>query len=140
MTDKLRAAAEEAIGAMVRAAITGHADALDGYAEALRAALAEQDAEPVALFSPGKWTLLLTGKNHGLVGQFGDRFDGHPKYYDRVDVYTASPRREWQSLTQEELEAALGLTEHTDLESATNLIVAARAIEQALREKNHDPR
>lgn len=43
MTDKLRAAAEAAIGAMVRAAITGHADALDGYAEALRAALAEPD-------------------------------------------------------------------------------------------------
>ena len=38
MTDRLRAAAEAAIGAMVRAAITGHSDALDGYAEALRAA------------------------------------------------------------------------------------------------------
>lgn len=46
MTDRLRAAAEAAIGAMVRAAITGHSDALDGYAEALRAALAEPEVEP----------------------------------------------------------------------------------------------
>ena len=43
MTDQLRAAAEAAIGAMVRAAITGHTDALDGYAEQLRAALAEPE-------------------------------------------------------------------------------------------------
>ena len=33
-----------------------------------------------------KWTLLLVGKNNGLVGIYGDKFLGHPSHYFRVDV------------------------------------------------------
>lgn len=35
---------------------------------------------------PDKWTVLLTGDNNGLLGEFGCKFDGSPSTYDRVDV------------------------------------------------------
>jgi hypothetical protein len=48
--------------------------------------------EPEAWMRPNKWTLLLVGDNHGLVGKFGCRFVGHPEHYVRVDVYAAAPQ------------------------------------------------
>lgn len=33
-----------------------------------------------------KFTLLLTGPAHGIVGASGDQFTGHPEHYERVDV------------------------------------------------------
>lgn len=35
---------------------------------------------------PDKWTLLMTGDNNGLVGEFGCKFDGSPSHYELVDV------------------------------------------------------
>jgi hypothetical protein len=63
---------------------------------AIQAALAQPAQEPVA------WTLLLTGEHHGIIGKAGEQFLGHPKHYERVDVYTTPPKREWVGLTPEE--------------------------------------
>lgn len=130
MTDKLRAAAEAAIGAMVRAAITGHADALDGYAEALRAALAEPETESVYAF-----------RRKGVSDDFvtcskarHDELSSKPRLFETAIFYTAPPRREWVSLTEAEMYAAY--------ESAParwdRHIRGLRAIEAALKEKNRD--
>lgn len=43
-------------------------------------------AAPQTFIRPEKWTLLLTGDNHGLVGAFGNKWEGHPEHYERVDV------------------------------------------------------
>jgi hypothetical protein len=56
-----------------------------------------ESQEPVA------WTLLLTGEHNGLVGKAGKKFIGAPDYYQRVNVYTALPRRTWVELTDEEV-------------------------------------
>lgn len=36
--------------------------------------------------SDNKWTLLMVGENHGIVGQFASTFANHPDGYRRVDV------------------------------------------------------
>ena len=53
------------------------------------------EQEPVA------WTLLLTGEHTGMVGMAGEQFVGAPNYYQRVNVYTASPQR--KPLSDEEI-------------------------------------
>lgn len=47
---------------------------------------------------PGRWTLLLTGDNHGLVGKLGEKWEHHPAHYRRVDV-AALPARLPESWT-----------------------------------------
>jgi len=59
--------------------------------------------EPEAWMRPNKWTLLLVGDNHGLVGKFGCRFAGHPEHYERVDVYAAAPQPTGDSLSPNEM-------------------------------------
>lgn len=59
---------------------------------ALKAALAAPLPEPELAEpkqEPGKWTLLLTGESAGVVGEYGETFDGGPKHYPRVNVYAA---------------------------------------------------
>ena len=41
-----------------------------------------------------KWTLLITGADHGLVGAFGNPFAAHPDWYERVDVVRADHHAE----------------------------------------------
>jgi hypothetical protein len=41
-----------------------------------------------------KWTLLITGTDHGLVGAFGNQFVAHPDRYERVDVVRADHHAE----------------------------------------------
>jgi len=53
--------------------------------------------EPVA------WTLLLIGEHHGVIGKAGEQFLGHPKHYERVDVYTAPPKRPWIGLEKSDM-------------------------------------
>ena len=77
--------------------------------------------EPVA------WTLLLTGEHHGIIGEAGEKFIGVPECYQRVNVYTTPPKREWVGLTDEEAYDLLGVNYN---------IFAIRAIEKALQEKN----
>jgi len=53
--------------------------------------------EPVA------WTLLLTDEHHGIIGKAGEKFIGAPECYQRIDVYTTPPKREWVGLTRREI-------------------------------------
>jgi hypothetical protein len=67
--------------------------------------LAAQPAqEPVA------WTLLLVGEHHGVIGKAGEQFLGHPKHYERVDVYTAPPQREWIWLSDADIAEVVDTT------------------------------
>jgi len=62
-----------------------------------------EQPEPEAWMRPNKWTLLLVGDNHGLVGKFGCRFAGHPEHYERVDVYAAAPQPTGDTLSPAEM-------------------------------------
>jgi hypothetical protein len=85
---------------------------------ALRAALAQQEQEPVAWRHKGAGHFTVTP----LVSKF-------PEW---EPLYTAPPRREWQGLTEEEIDRVvvlLGFAQFSPPE-------VARAVEQALKEKN----
>jgi hypothetical protein len=93
---------------------------------ALRAALAqqEQEQEPVARViddeTPEGSTEWIPYSGRQVPVKTGDL------------LYTHPPRREWRSLSEEEIHAALP-HEPGDLD-----FVCARAIEAALRSKNHE--
>ena len=87
---------------------------------ALRAALAQQEQEPVA------WMLT---DDSGMRFVSVDR--PHP---DFVPLYTAPPRREWRGLTDDEISALFPLPLRSDYKPYS----FARAIEAALKEKNHE--
>jgi hypothetical protein len=87
---------------------------------ALRAALAQQpEQEPVAWMTPGKDIITCNGA--------GARFN------DWTPLFTHPPRREWQSLTEEEIRR-MGI-ETPGQQGGWNLAFA-RAIEAALKERN----
>lgn len=44
-----------------------------------------KQAEPVGV---EKFTALMVGENHGLIGPFGSDFKGSPEHYRRITVYT----------------------------------------------------
>ncbi len=83
----------------------------DGTITALRTALAQQEPEPVGRFTRfnGEWKESPTG----------------------IPLYEHPPRREWQSLSEEEIDAvwegAQVFNTHYDI---------ARAVEAALKERN----
>jgi hypothetical protein len=87
---------------------------------ALRAALAEPVQEPVAWMTPGQDLHLNNGE--------GFRFS------DWTPLYPHPPRREWQGLTEEEIQD-LWLRTVTEEQSANWF---AKAIEQVLRSNNHE--
>jgi hypothetical protein len=43
-------------------------------------------SEQPSFLRPTKWTLLMTGDNHGLAAEFGCKFEHSPAHYERVDV------------------------------------------------------
>ena len=97
----------------------------------LRAALAELEVEqePVAITTKTQIEEMQHGYSRAIVGR-------DPKFWlvkrdDDVPLYTAAPRREWQSLTDEEIEDL-----YFDGFSLSKLNEFARAIEAALKEKN----
>jgi len=85
-------------------------------------ALAQPAQEPVA------WTLLLVGEHHGVIGKAGEQFLGHPKHYERVDVYTTPPQRPWVGLTEDEIALI-----HADYPHPQGF---AKAIQTKLKEKS----
>ena len=133
MTDRLRAAAQAALDALingknVRAGEGGtkrQSTLEDAAIEQLRSALAEQDAEPVFWYRPRS------------DGMYDGPVDSATIESVRVTsgawipLYAAPPRREWQSLTDEEIEAAWKSCDPQRL-----LPSFAAAIEAALKEKN----
>jgi hypothetical protein len=88
--------------------------------EHLRAALAQEEHEPVAVHQFREANSAVWYDGHA------DHDDGNGPYEERV-LYTAPPRREWQGLTDEEI---WELSMHSRLQFA-------RDIEQALKERNH---
>jgi len=134
MTDRLRAAAEAALRILMTEA---HAPtAADKVEEILRAALAEQEAEPVELLP----------YDAGLLNDFGggnvdwwwgyirhELAAAHEFYQEQIDSITAPPRREWVSLTDEE-QARL-YKDWMDNET-TDSYDLMHSVEAALKEKN----
>ena len=86
--------------------------------EALRARLAQPEPEPVA---------------YGVLDEDGQidwtcdyPFSNEPGWPDSVPLYTAPPQREWQGLTDEEIENCFEMS----------MFGTCRAIEAKLKEKN----
>jgi hypothetical protein len=102
---------------------------------ALRSALEQPEQEPVA------WACFKNGElQTELIGTEADVdfwcASNEPEMEGMVkgSLYTHPPRREWRGLTEEEINEA---TFHPDGCMNTH-IEFARAIEAALKEKNHD--
>lgn len=122
MTD-LHEAAKQALEALESLYLPGELKRVNASITALKAALEQPDqAEPVAIVEMVVPHLESIIVKHIL----GSRF---PKVGDYL--YTHPPRREWRGLTDEEIDAALP-HEPGDLDFA-----CARAVEAALKEKNH---
>jgi hypothetical protein len=113
----LRAAAQQALEALEFDGFTPedatHCHYTTRAITALRAALAQQEQKPKA------WMLT---DDSGMRFVSVDR--PHP---DFVPLYTAPPRREWQSLSEEEIEV---------IEWHGSPFQFARAVEAKLKEKN----
>jgi hypothetical protein len=120
--------------------IRGVLSQIDNMVAGLKYDPPAQPAEPEAWMRPNKWTLLLVGDNHGLVGKFGCRFAGHPEHYERVDVYAAAPAGDSLSPTDAQPAAWVGLTDEERRKLFDPLHDApfefAKRIEAKLKEKN----
>ena len=117
----LRAAAQQALEALeicaVRQEHQWHGlQQVQIVKAALRAALEQPEQEPVAWMTPGKDIITCNGA--------GTRFN------DWIPLFTHPPRREWRGLTDQEIVAIFLL--------APTQPAFARAIEAALRSKNHE--
>lgn len=125
MTDKLRAAAEAAINVLFRAGEELRWQSIGQAERDLRAALAEQDAEPVAWMD-----------REGDLYKMPEIEGWAPPH---TMLYTHPPRREWIGLTNEERK---DIREHQELLEelgpvwAPMLLYYYLAIEAALKEKN----
>ncbi len=122
----LRQAAQQALEALevLDAPPSGVVDhyELERRKQALRAALAQeeqQEQEPVA------WQWLNTA-------HFRKKLPANAESGAWNPLYTAPPRREWRSLSEEEINETLD----NNLEGGTSLFDICRAIEAALKEKN----
>jgi hypothetical protein len=141
MSTALREAAQQALEAMENSRVfvttrekIKHPEGTEWYDEritALRDALAqEEQAEPV----------LVVEKEPDYMSR-GHFYEGSKPFIDPTLVwklpigtklYTAPPRREWQGLTDEEIDRVVVLLGFAQLSPPE----VARAIEQALKEKN----
>jgi hypothetical protein len=94
--------------------------------DTLRAALERPEPEPVA------WRV---GKSYWTSY---DEIPARllPPMSNPQPLYLQPPRREWQSLTEEEV-MQMTRAECVDMRWPSTALNIARAIEQALREKNH---
>ncbi len=117
----LREAAQQALEALFEINWSNdsrwQADRAETVIPTLRAALAQQEQEPVA------WQWLNSAYFRRKPPANAESGAWNP-------LYTAPPRREWRGLSKEEIRAALP-HEPGDLD-----FVCARAIEAALKEKN----
>jgi hypothetical protein len=92
--------------------------------DTLRAALARQEQEPVAwgLQNEGGEILdCISPKSHSELSEYN------------VPLYTHPPRRKWRGMTDEEILPLYNTTPSSHAE----MLEFARAIEAALKEKNH---
>lgn len=135
MTDKLREDIQEAAHKAMRALIRLTALVRDDDSEEartfmkdLRAALAEPEEkqEPVAW----RFQSAVGGWAYGSQPPVGSKYPVYP-------LYAAPPRRDWVSLTNEKIvDLWAGVSPIND--DDVNIIELGRAIEAALKERNHD--
>jgi hypothetical protein len=121
----LREAAQQALefaADIVRGKYKGNAEEMR---DALRAALAQQEQEPVAWIQPDHL-------QKARVAPFLCRVEPTKRMADFVAIYTAPPRREWQSLTDDEISALFPSSLRSDYKPYS----FARAVEQACKERN----
>ena len=85
---------------------------------AIKAALAQPEQEPVA------WTVA------GQVRDWGKDFSAYQTQHYVRPIYTSPPQREWVGLTDDEIDAALGVYD------SFGGRLDARKIEAKLKEKN----
>jgi len=93
---------------------------------ALEAELAQQEQEPVA------W-IQSTHLQQAQRAPFLCRVEPTQRLPDFVPLHTHPPRREWQSLTNEEIYPL-----YNEPRSDAEMLEFARAVEAKLKEKNHD--
>jgi len=114
----LREAAQQALDALYDIDATGvPVGHIDLVIDTLKAALAQQGQEPVA------WKDRTYGNLH------------HQDFGNSIPLYTHPPRREWVSLTEEEIDAVLFPYCDNKYEWIDYREVA-RAVEQACKERN----
>ena len=134
MTD-LRDAARQALEALMWHDETVRTRGDDEAIEALKAALKQPEQEPVA------WACFKNGElQTELVGTEADVdfwcASDEPEMEGMVKgaLYTHPPRREWRGLTEEDIWTLAA----TSTDSVLGRLHFARAIEAALKEKNHE--
>jgi hypothetical protein len=75
-------------------------------------------------------------------GPFSCRVEPTQRHPDFVPLYTHPPRREWQSLSEEEIQSVIQLEREKRFQRRPPLPLSmtelSHAIEAALKEKNHD--
>ena len=91
----------------------------------------QPEQEPVAWANSADIASSKVTRERGGQGDVHTWSETKSAYHDKP-LYTHPPRREWRSLSEEEIHAALP-HEPGDLD-----FVCARAIEAALRSKNHE--
>jgi hypothetical protein len=110
---------------------------LEAAQESLREHMARIKELEAQLSQPAQkhvaWTLLLTGEHHGIIGEAGEKFIGAPECYQRVDVYTTPPKREWVGLTAEDFGA---IKFPAEMRFPAEFRAGARWAEVKLKEKN----
>ena len=114
----LRTAAQQALRALLARAERG--DGAPETVAALRAALEQPEQEPVAWRAVG-------GSIWGRKGSEDD-----------TPLYTHPPRREWQGLTEDETMQLMNETYGNHWADDAHLQRFRKAIEAALKEKNHE--
>ncbi len=132
MTD-LRTAAQQALDALYDIDATGvPVGHIDLVIDTLRAALAQQEQEPVAWRDPVTDDIVSVAHRAAWETDYGLGGKGRAATYTEP-LYTHPPRREWRKLTDEEIRATYG----NDLKYRDGDYERfARAIEAKLKEKN----
>ena len=103
--------------------LTNHDDEVYAAIEALRARLAQPEPEPWGYISHKSWKMPVFVEADDL--QAANLPFNNPDY---TPVYKAPPQREWQGLTDEEIENCFEMS----------MFGTCRAIEAKLKAKNHD--
>ena len=123
MTD-LRKAAEMALEVLERASDAGYSIECEEAITALRQALAQPEPEPVAyadaldLAKDCNWDTFIC--KHSSENHEGTRF--------KIPLYTASPKREWVGLTDDEIKKIM--------QRWRNGYIDIKNAEQLLKDKN----
>jgi hypothetical protein len=134
----LREAAQQALEALHEIAWCNDSrwqtDRAETVIPALRAALAQEEQEPVAWRDPVTDDIVSVAHRATWETDYGLGGKGRAATYIEP-LYTAPPRREWKGLSDTEV-----LSIHQSLCNTvgSDYRTVARAIEQALKEKNHE--